>query len=810
MKKIYIDVTNIPELKQYTGISRVVSEIIIRLVKENTDIVPVAWSSPDHAYRVINSAALAENMINVTGDSAGCYTGELLTPDRFEKDSVFFEPNSAWHTFPNRSWLLPVLKNRNIRIVVLIHDIIPVRSPQFMSSVTLLRFMEFLTAHMACADDIVVTTHTVEKDVKQLFSELGMKEKPVHVIGLGADFTSGSRVSGGKADEKLLKKFEGRKFLLTVGSVEPRKNHKVVAEAYEKKIASLDTDVVFVGRIGWGVEELTDRIRADRRYNNGIYILSDVNDATLAELYRMAWMVVFPSYTEGYGLPTIEAMINGIPALCSDLPVMREVGGDFCDYFPADDSTALAEIVESYVNSEEKYQAKKKRLAEEYNPPRWDDTVKSLRTLLCGEKQDDGFVHRPVKQIVFLSARPAPLLATLPYIEEFMPFITELVVLCPDPMADFMRENYRGRLKLIIVTDDELLAGSALPADHATRNFFLRCCAMRLDVLDEEFIMSDDDYRPLGPVTEECFFKDGKYRGFYFSDLSGWKYRISSLFSYDYSMFRTLEFLKKNGFPTFQYSAHQPQIINRKWYSELLDEFPEINTLGYDEWSTFFNYCAARHPEHFEAVPYITLSWPNIGGENLGVMQSDYVFENFYGENYHGKGLFRRFSDGFTDARNVMAENEEKKKIALDYAEKFEKGRQNREDFSREYEAEVHMGTQFAVYFYGDRNTAPVIGCPDRYVLSSDTLNKLEIGISRDHRCAMNIMSADFEFAVFSDSGEVVCAGTRTIQPRVQYTHAGFLLKKADYSGHTYRMRITVKNNYSGVSTEKFIPVEIR
>ena len=53
-----------------------------------------------------------------------------------------------------------------------------------------------------------------------------------------------------------------------------------------------------------------------------------------------------------------------------------------------------------------------------------------------------------------------------------MPFITELVVFCPDKMADYMKLNYKGRLRLTTVTDDELLDGAALPADHATRNFF--------------------------------------------------------------------------------------------------------------------------------------------------------------------------------------------------------------------------------------------------------------------------------------------------------------------------------------------------
>ncbi len=807
MKKIYIDITNIPGLAHYTGISRVVSETVLRLVRDNADIVLLSYNPCDHAYRVADSRKLAGYIENMTADKRDCITDELITPEQFERNSVFLELNSCWHTLPNRSWMLPVLKNRGIRIVTQIYDIIPVRYPQYMASHTLLKFMEFLTAHLTYADDIIVNTEAVREDVLRLFSELDMQPKPVHVIGLGADFTADSSSADESADETLLRKLEGRKFLLTVGTVEPRKNHRVLVDAYEKRIASLDTDVVIVGRTGWQMEEFMDRIRSDKRYGNGLYVLSDVNDATLAELYRMAWMVVFPSYTEGFGLPTIEALINGIPVICSDIPVMREVGGRFCDYFPADDSTALANIVENYISHPEKYSIRKTLIAEEYTPPSWKDTVRELTSLLESEKISAGFEHHGIRQIVFLSARPEPLLDTLPYVEEFMPFITELVVFCPDRMAEFMRENYSGRLRLTLVTDDELLAGAALPADHSTRNFFLRCLAMRLDILDDEFIMSDDDYRPLGPVSEEFFFRDGKYRGYYFSDISTWKYRISSLFSYDYCHFRTLEFLKKNGYPTLQYSSHQPQVINRRWYLELLDRYPEIKTLGYDEWSTYFNYCAVHHSDRYTAVPYTTLSWPNIGGENYGVSQSEYAFENFYSENYHMKGLFRKYTEKFTDAQTVVSENEEKVNLALTLRKKFDTGRRRREEFSREYESREHVYPQFAVYFHGGKDTAPVIGGPDYYRLSSETLNVIDIGVSRESRCAMNIMNAEFTFVVSDQSGRVLSAGTRVIHPRTEYTHISFSLPSAAPGPCTLKTTVTIP--LTSVSSEKTIPAEI-
>ena len=116
MKKIYIDITNIPMLTQFTGISRVVSEIILRLEKEKTDFILLSYNPSDHAYRVIDSAVLVNCFENMTEDRKSCYTDKLITVEQFEKNSVFLEINSCWHTLPNRSFLLPQLKNKNIRI----------------------------------------------------------------------------------------------------------------------------------------------------------------------------------------------------------------------------------------------------------------------------------------------------------------------------------------------------------------------------------------------------------------------------------------------------------------------------------------------------------------------------------------------------------------------------------------------------------------------------------------------------------------------------------------------------------------------
>ena len=228
MKPIYLDITNIPELDHYTGISRVVTELIMRLLGDRLPLRLLSYSAPKSAYRIIDNERF---LLAVKGllDKRESYTDEYLAVEDFEDGATFLDINSAWHTLPNRSWLLPKLKSKQIRILVQIYDLIPIRYPQYMVGQTLLRFMEYLTAHLTYADAVIVNTHAVEVDVMQLFAEMQLPEKPVLVMPLGADFTAPeNQKTGESVDTELLQKLAGRKFLLTVGTVEPRKNHKVL------------------------------------------------------------------------------------------------------------------------------------------------------------------------------------------------------------------------------------------------------------------------------------------------------------------------------------------------------------------------------------------------------------------------------------------------------------------------------------------------------------------------------------------------------------------------------------------------------
>jgi glycosyltransferase involved in cell wall biosynthesis len=135
-------------------------------------------------------------------------------------------------------------------------------------------------------------------------------------------------------------------YLLAVGELTARKDYTTLIRALARPEAS-NLRLVMAGPMGFRGDEVVALVEqlelADR-----VQLLGRVSDAVLAGLYRGATALCFPSVIEGYGLPLVEAMAEGLPIVASDIDVSREVAGDAAVYFPVGDdrafATALAEV----------------------------------------------------------------------------------------------------------------------------------------------------------------------------------------------------------------------------------------------------------------------------------------------------------------------------------------------------------------------------------------------------------------------------------------------------------------------------------
>lgn len=132
-------------------------------------------------------------------------------------------------------------------------------------------------------------------------------------------------------------------YILSVGTIEPRKNGVGLIAAYERLRADhgYDGRLLFVGGAGWQTEAFYQRLK-ESPARDGISLLGRRPDDEVAVLMRAADLFAFPSVYEGFGLPPLEAMACGAPVVAGDIPVLREVLGDAAQFAPPTDAEALA------------------------------------------------------------------------------------------------------------------------------------------------------------------------------------------------------------------------------------------------------------------------------------------------------------------------------------------------------------------------------------------------------------------------------------------------------------------------------------
>ena len=170
---------------------------------------------------------------------------------------------------------------------------------------------------------------------------------------------------------------KARPSLLMVGTLEPRKGHTQVLDAFELLWAEgVETNLVIIGHEGWHVEDLIGRLTRHKFAGKYLFWLSRADDHVLSLAYKQASGLLAASEGEGYGLPLVEAARHGLPILARDLPVFREVAGDHAYYFQGQDAAALKNAVRAWLDL---YAKGKAPSAEGLKWLTWEESANSFR-----------------------------------------------------------------------------------------------------------------------------------------------------------------------------------------------------------------------------------------------------------------------------------------------------------------------------------------------------------------------------------------------------------------------------------------------
>ena len=249
-------------------------------------------------------------------------------------------------------------------------------------------------------------------------------------------------------------------------------------------------------------------------------------------------------------------------------------------------------------------------------------------------------------QLVYLSNRPAVLAETLGYVRHFMPWVRQAVVLTPGP-EDVTRATADIDLDVVVLDESTLLTASerqALPNRHGERNTTLRRALLARGPVDDVFLQTDDDYRPLKPVDPSLFVEDDRLVPYAFYDLAQWRRNESSFDRVQHVSYLVLSYI---GAGTLGFASHMPQAIDKALAVESFDVAARITGgLEFDEWSLPINYAIQQEPKRY-ATPrtFRTMCWPQYPHEwPYWRRPEDLTFENFYPELYQPGRLFAGIS----------------------------------------------------------------------------------------------------------------------------------------------------------------------
>lgn len=416
---VYVDVSETLRSGWRAGIQRVTCELIRHLPVEAPDIelAPIVFSQLHSRYRQVTAEEYAELLaptarqrprprpapqrpwrrrVGAIGTLVGLkpvaealrrrralaaeppLERELLL-DRLEPGAVFLDVDATWNMRAiTRRELLPELSRDGLRVVQMLYDVLPISRPEWFEPTNAALFADHVDAHARHADLVLAISEDTAAEYRRWLTDAGRKPPPVSVVPLGAELPTESR----SAPVALPDGVGDAPYLLVVGTVEPRKNHAAVLDAFETVTGEHpELHLVVVGRPGWRSKDAIARLRKLASESHRVHWLETATDAELEALYHDAFAVVAASFSEGFGLPVAEALARGRVVLSSNGGALREAGGDAVEYFDPARPEQLASLIRRHLE-DPTHHAERLRAAADAPKRRWADLARAVAPLL--------------------------------------------------------------------------------------------------------------------------------------------------------------------------------------------------------------------------------------------------------------------------------------------------------------------------------------------------------------------------------------------------------------------------------------------
>ena len=295
-------------------------------------------------------------------------------------------PGSAYlllshHHLDKPDLIAAILRRHRARLVCLMHDLIPLDFPEYSRPTEPARHQLRIETVAKFAEAVVAVSDTVQAALQRTLRKVnGGTPARVHSVPHGAT-RHAPKASTGSLGPVL----GSRPYFVCVGTIEPRKNHLLLLAVWrrlEEEMGDATPRLVLVGRRGWENENILAMLDRCPGLRDVLVEREGLPDGELYPLLAGARALLFPSFVEGYGLPLAEALAQGVPALCSDIEALREVGAGVPEYLDPLDGLGWRRAVLDYLPEGSIRRAAQVERIGTWTMPSWDESVRGMLAVI--------------------------------------------------------------------------------------------------------------------------------------------------------------------------------------------------------------------------------------------------------------------------------------------------------------------------------------------------------------------------------------------------------------------------------------------
>lgn len=389
-KQLFVDISELAQFDVRTGVQRVVRSILKELLEsppEGYVVAPVYAVADTPGYRYAR---------HFTARFRGVASDLNDEPIDHRPGDIFLGLDLQPKVVAAHKEYLASLHHDGVRILFAVYDLLPVLMSYAFPPNAGMDHKTWLETLM-CFDGAVCISHSVANELADWQRVQGPQRlRPFKIswFHLGADVENSVPTRGLPDDAKrVLQKLMHSPTFLLVGTLEPRKGQAQALGAFELLWKQgVNAILVIVGKQGWMVEQLAERLRQHAELNKRLFWLEGISDEYLEKVYAASTCLIAASKGEGFGLPLIEAAQHRLHIIARDIPVFREVAGNHAFYFSGTSPDALADAIRSWMVS------KSEGKAPTSDAMPWLTWAESTRELIEAVLEgDDQFRHAPVK-----------------------------------------------------------------------------------------------------------------------------------------------------------------------------------------------------------------------------------------------------------------------------------------------------------------------------------------------------------------------------------------------------------------------------